>query len=610
MTTATSLQTEQFQGDTPDMVALAMSKIHRSVILNPRKSRNKAKFENICESVKKQGVFQPIIVRPSPSEQGKFEIVAGDTRFEANQLAGHATILAVIRNLTDTEAKELAASENLNRSDLSEIEEAWIAADLMTTYHQDHDEVAKRLCWEKSKLKGRLLLSHCIDEVSDALTNNVILLGHAEICANLLPSQQKKVLKRIIDTGWSVKESRERLRKISPVIENASFDTTECKGCLHNSSSNPDLFGSTDTASDSACYNLPCWEKKTKEGLDIIATDTKDEFGTVYFDTEISPAGYVFVTENGDQGVGTSQIEACFSCQHYGAVIETGYKKDGNVLKGTCFNLECHKEKVSAYKIIVKEISASNDSPLMSTGTASSSGTKKAISKKGNEAKPTAVRKGVKRAAFDRFADAAEHTIKQQPLAALAMAALTMIEKVRRECPGSAYAKKASDEAIAKHFPDVDSKALMGDYTLNPQLITTFAEGGSEKLSPLIVELASLLTHKDDADSFEKSTQGKLSLGLLTFYKVNMREWDAVSEKYLNAQTKGVIIQDCKNSGFAECYDEQNEKGAFGDLAKGKLPAIKKAISDSDFDWTGYEPVGFKLTDYIKDDGASNQSQP
>ena len=223
------------------------------------------------------------------------------------------------------------------------------------------------------------------------------------------------------------------------------------------------------------------------------------------------------------------------------------------------------------------------------------------------DSNPAAMRKTVKRVAFNRFSQASEHTIKQNPLSALAMANLAMIEKVRSDCSSSDYAKSQLDEILGRFYPDTKINSY-GRLSSDAKLITALLEGGAEKMSPMLIEVSALMAYQNDIDQFEKSDGGKMNLALLSYFKTNVPEWTAVNEEYLNAQTKGAIIADCKASGFDAEYDLAHEKGAFSDLAKKKLTEIKEAILASDFDWLGYEPTGYKLSDYIA--GEDKDSEP
>lgn len=613
-----------------DMQHLPLSQIHRSETLNPRRHRNAAKFEEMIESVRENGVIQPIVVRPSPTLEGMYEVVAGDTRFEASQKVSMDTIPASIRHLTDAEAKLLAATENLQRADLSPIEEAYIAVDVMEANHQNHEDARKELGWSRSKLDTRLLLSHCIDDVSKAMIDGEIKIGHAEIMASLSNENQKHVLKRILDEGMSVDEARQRMKSITPALRWAPFDKADCQTCRHNSSSNADLFASTDEEDKAVCYHKPCFDQKTTEACQIIATDARESFGRVHMDTEITESGYTVIegsNENGN-GVGAEQAAACAGCEHFGAIVRTGYGRAGKLVTNACFNLTCHAEKKQAYQEAISEVpmdTQSSDKTKSSqlsasepNGAASTAGnsTKGTANKKDSKAAPETLRKGVKKLAFARFACAAQETLKNNPDMALAISLLELIKAVKRQCADAQSKLATVLESYAEGDTTISSAASYSPSLDKPETIIAFAALGTRTLSYVMVDVAALMSYRDDsADHFEKSQAGKTNLTILRECKTHTAEWVVVDKAYLDAQTKGVIVKDAKDSGFAEAYDTKNGEGAFTDLAKGKVTDLKKAILEfEDFDWQGYEPHGFKLTDYVSDTGTpeaeSSEAEP
>lgn len=594
-----------------DMQHIPLSQIHRSDTLNPRRHRNAAKFEKMIESVRDNGVIQPIVVRPSPTQEGMYEVVAGDTRFEASQSVSLDTIPAIIRSLSDQEAKLLATTENLQRADLSPLEEAWAAADILNANNQNHEDARKQLGWSRSKLDNRLLLSHCIDEVSKALIDGEIKIGHAEIMASLSAENQRHVLKRVLDDGMTVEQTRERMKQITPALRHACFDTTDCQSCRHNSASNADLFASADEKQSAVCYHKPCFDKKTDDACQIIVKDTQETYGRVHLDTEVTNDGYTVIVSTDDtgNGVGAEQAAACAGCEHFGAIVRTGYGRAGSVIHNACFNLECHAEKREAYKQLVAQVSTDTDeaeqqagnSPTGNTETSTdkSSSNKTPAAGKKKSAAPDTLRKGVKKLAFGRFADATRETIKHHPDYALAIALVELIKNVSSACTDAREHLKAILAEYSTEEFDI-AKATTGVDRDAPNTLVSLAALGTRSLSLMMVDVAALMAYRDDsADHFEKSQSGKTNLTILSQCATNTAEWVVVDKKYLDAQTKGVILKDAKDSGFSTAYDSAKGEGAFADLAKGKVSDIKSAILGfEDFDWQGYEPYGFRMADY------------
>lgn len=592
-----------------NMQNLPLNQIHRSSTLNPRRHRNATRFEQLVESIRAQGVLQPIVVRPSHEADGQYEVVAGDSRFEASVIAELDSIPAVIRDLNDQEAKHAAATENLQRSDLSAIEESWVASDMMQANHQNHDETRKALGWSRAKLDNRLMLAHCVEDVSKALIDGDIQIGHAELLAPLSANNQASIVAKIIERGMSVKDTRERLKQVTRLIAKACFDTQECHGCVHNSASTFDLLATSvsESDADARCNNVDCWTQKTKAALDIIVTDAQRDYGAAHLDTEVSVDGYKVIEATGDQGLGTAQVEACASCEHYGAIISSGIGSEGRLTPGVCFNMTCHGEKRQAYQAMLADMDnhssaepeasqeAASEQPS-ATGKTSKAKTGQKKSSGESSQKPAELKKGMKRLAFNRFADITHQAIKDHPVIGLAISVVEMIGVVRSACD--------SKEAKAKFHSLMERYNVSGSSpaSVKPQQIVELTDLGAKPLCNLLVELSALLAYRNDAtDAFEKSEAGSTNLSLIDAFDINTAEWNAVDEAYLHAHTKAGIVADAKASGFAEQFDQSKGEGSFADLAKGKAADLVKGIVDfTDFDWTGYEPRGFSLKDYGK----------
>ena len=111
--------------------------------LQPRRVFDKNSINELAESIKSKGLVQPILVRPSNTNDGEYEIIAGERRWRAAQVAQLHAIPAVIRNLNDTESLEIAIIENVQRSDLSPIEEAAGYKKLMESYNHSQEQLSE-----------------------------------------------------------------------------------------------------------------------------------------------------------------------------------------------------------------------------------------------------------------------------------------------------------------------------------------------------------------------------------------------------------------------------------------------------------------------------------
>ena len=145
----------------------------------PRQLFNETKLEELSQSIKKNGIIQPIAVRPSSSSPGKYEIVAGERRWIAAQRAGLHDIPVNVLELTDVESLEVAIVENIQRDDLNPIEEAKGYKRLFTEFKYDHDSISKLMSKSRSHVSNTLRLLTLPDDIIAMLEEGSLTSGQA-----------------------------------------------------------------------------------------------------------------------------------------------------------------------------------------------------------------------------------------------------------------------------------------------------------------------------------------------------------------------------------------------------------------------------------------------
>lgn len=176
----------------------------RSNPYQPRKVFDEDKLQELANSIKEHGVFQPIIVKKSIKG---YEIIAGERRVKASTLAGKETIPAIIRDFTDEEMMEIALLENLQRENLNSIEEATAYQKLLESLHLTQEELAKKLGKSRSHITNMIGLLELPDEVKKLISDNKISMSHARVLSKLENKDQIIVFaERIVNEGLSVRE--------------------------------------------------------------------------------------------------------------------------------------------------------------------------------------------------------------------------------------------------------------------------------------------------------------------------------------------------------------------------------------------------------------------
>ena len=154
----------------------------RSNPYQPRKVFDEDKLNELASSIKEHGVFQPIIVKKSIKG---YEIIAGERRVKASQIAGLETIPAIIRDFTDSEMMEIALLENLQRENLNSIEEATAYKKLLDSLNVTQEELAKRLGKSRSHITNMLGLLGLPDEVKSLISEDKISMSHARVLSKI-----------------------------------------------------------------------------------------------------------------------------------------------------------------------------------------------------------------------------------------------------------------------------------------------------------------------------------------------------------------------------------------------------------------------------------------
>lgn len=175
----------------------------------PRIDFGQQELQSLADSIRQKGVIQPLIVR-AKGEPGKYEIVAGERRWRAAQLAQLHEVPVIVRDLTDGEVLEIAIIENIQREDLNAIEEALGFRQLMTRFGHTQEKLAEALSRSRSHVANLLRLLHLPDEVQSMVRAGTLTAGHARAligCPDPLD-----LAKRVVGKGLSVRETEALVR--------------------------------------------------------------------------------------------------------------------------------------------------------------------------------------------------------------------------------------------------------------------------------------------------------------------------------------------------------------------------------------------------------------
>ena len=179
----------------------------RSNPYQPRKNFDEDALQELANSIKEHGVFQPIIAKKSIKG---YEIIAGERRVKASILAGKETIPAIIRDFSDQAMMEIALLENLQRENLNALEEALAYKKLLDELSLTQEELANRLGKSRSHITNMLGLLSLPEEVKDKISTGKLTMGHARVLSKIEDANKvKEIAEKIIKEGLSVRQTEE-----------------------------------------------------------------------------------------------------------------------------------------------------------------------------------------------------------------------------------------------------------------------------------------------------------------------------------------------------------------------------------------------------------------
>lgn len=177
----------------------------------PRVDMHNESLQDLADSIRAQGVVQPIIVRPIGG--GKYEIIAGERRWRASQLAGLHEIPAVVRDVSDSAAIAMALIENIQREDLNPLEEARALQRLINEFDMTHQQAAEAVGRSRAAVSNLLRLQELNEDVQRLLEHGELEMGHGRALLGLRGTAQTAAAQQVVKRGLSVRETEQLVRR-------------------------------------------------------------------------------------------------------------------------------------------------------------------------------------------------------------------------------------------------------------------------------------------------------------------------------------------------------------------------------------------------------------
>lgn len=206
-----TMETSQGGGGAEKLCNLPVEIIQRGKY-QPRRAMDPESLEDLASSIRSQGIIQPIVVRHLLG--GRYEIVAGERRWRAAQLAGLTQIPAIVKDIPDEAAVAIALIENIQRESLNPIEEAMALQRLLEEFSMTHQQVAEAVGKSRTSVTNLMRLLSLVDEVKTMLEHGDIEMGHARALLTLPEALQIEAARNITNKGLSVRETEELVRRL------------------------------------------------------------------------------------------------------------------------------------------------------------------------------------------------------------------------------------------------------------------------------------------------------------------------------------------------------------------------------------------------------------
>jgi len=189
----------------------------------PRTDMHPESLEELANSIKAQGVVQPIVIRPIGGD--RYEIIAGERRWRAAQIAGLHEIPAVVRDVPDEAAIAMALIENIQREDLNPIEEAIALQRLIDEFEMTHQQAAGAVGRSRAAVSNLLRLLTLNDDVRKMLEHGDLEMGHARALLALEGQVQSETARNVATKGYSVRETEQLVRRLNAEPKTSKRDT-------------------------------------------------------------------------------------------------------------------------------------------------------------------------------------------------------------------------------------------------------------------------------------------------------------------------------------------------------------------------------------------------
>lgn len=242
----------------------------------PRTRFTEEYLKELSESIRRNGIMQPIVVRISPEQPDKYEIIAGERRWRAAQLAGLTEVPVIVRSINDQQALELALIENIQRQDLTPLEEAAGYQRLIDEFSHTQEELANTVGKSRSHIANLMRLLTLPESIKLLLDQDKISMGHARALLNV--ANQEEIAQEIVKRGLNVRQTENIAR--SGLTAATSSNKRTAKYISAPKEKDPDILALESTLSESLGLHVSI-EDNGQSGKIIISYDSLSQLDNI-----------------------------------------------------------------------------------------------------------------------------------------------------------------------------------------------------------------------------------------------------------------------------------------------------------------------------------------
>ena len=244
----------------------------------PRHRFTEEYLKELSESIRKNGVMQPIVVRPVSDDNAAYEIIAGERRWRATKMAGLDEIPVIVKDVDDQHALELALIENIQRQDLSPLEEAAGYQRLIDEFNHTQEELASVVGKSRSHIANLLRLLSLPAKIKESLQEEKISMGHARALLNV--ANPEIMLDEIVKRGLNVRQTENLCRgrgAVSPSSKSGAYGN----GASPKKEKDPDILALEQTLAESLGLKVSIEDHNGQYGQVIISYDSLNQLDTI-----------------------------------------------------------------------------------------------------------------------------------------------------------------------------------------------------------------------------------------------------------------------------------------------------------------------------------------